>query len=193
MICASWQVIELLHEHGLPVDPCLRAVDVAGYTALHWGAIMGNHEILYSLLAHVDRPLHKWKQCRARQCGKTPAEVMQVAFPGFELLEEVLQSWEEETLPAKKCGISSEGIDTLSSGDWGVRRELAKKGQNEGLVLLGYAVIAALQGRSHGAKISILIVYLAGVLQLGWREPRTWVALGIVLWCCSFWSRTYTL
>mmetsp|Transcript_20744 Transcript_20744/g.57581 ORF Transcript_20744/g.57581 Transcript_20744/m.57581 type:complete len:1221 (+) Transcript_20744:86-3748(+) len=192
-------VIWTLRQHRLPVDPCQKAPDADGYTALHWAAHMGNYSCIYLLLAETPSPIESWGCLTSRRDRKTPAAIVEEMGDGFFLDNDVLaelraahegdgiRDEDEDTLSVDSWGghflslvpLLSVGKNSRHSGRQGLLAEQADLGppREDPYAVWGSSWVGILEGRNATLRASFLACYAAAWVQLGWQEPLTWFML----------------
>mmetsp|Transcript_10295 Transcript_10295/g.29387 ORF Transcript_10295/g.29387 Transcript_10295/m.29387 type:complete len:701 (-) Transcript_10295:123-2225(-) len=162
-------VMTTLDSFRLPIDPCRRATDARGYTALHWAAETANIQLIYALLAEVLDPVESWEGCRARLCGKTPAGLMAEHGQAFNVINtQKLRDMDIDPVAAftKENPTPPATTVTTSTAEAATR-------------VWGSGFAAVLGRHPLATRTSLEMVYAVMLGCLGWRDPVTWWIVGL--------------
>ena len=166
LLCAvRAQVISTLEMHRLPVNPCRRAPDARGYSALHWAADAPNLDLVYRLLLEVPCPVTALKGCAARGCGKTPSQLLAELGPAFAINEAILAGLVDPSHPGNQQAYDSHPQDSPAT--------------NPAAALWGSGVAAVLGRHPAATHLGLLLLYFAMLVQLGWQDPLTWWTVAV--------------
>eukprot|EP00192_Tetraselmis_astigmatica_P000665 CAMPEP_0117657682 /NCGR_PEP_ID=MMETSP0804-20121206/5460_1 /TAXON_ID=1074897 /ORGANISM="Tetraselmis astigmatica, Strain CCMP880" /LENGTH=1072 /DNA_ID=CAMNT_0005464151 /DNA_START=43 /DNA_END=3260 /DNA_ORIENTATION=+ len=153
-------VMSTLEDFDLPVDPCMRANDARGYTALHWAADATNFDLICTLLATTPDPRKAWEGCRARLCGKTPAELM-AAYGS------------SSSIPSEMFEMLATDPELVTFQDDDVA------GNPDAEAVLGLELAAACKQHPKAVRLLLGVLYAAIVAHHGWQDPSAWWVVGL--------------